>query len=214
MKNSREGFFCAKRKNPIRRRSSRFKERKKQPYWVPNHAERRVYHPQLVAVYHQHQRCCISSRHSPCISSRVRVHRSYPGIRLWRKYPRPAPGMQASRSSGGVTELDFAQERKNAVRIDNSGKKAPSLLRGCFFGAATQIRTGDLILTKDVLYQLSHSSNLYPLRTFDIITNSRAFVNRFLKKVFEKNKNAVFFVYAFLNFEGFTLNVRLKHPEK
>ncbi len=26
------------------------------------------------------------------------------------------------------------------------------------FGAATQIRTGDLILTKDVLYQLSHSS--------------------------------------------------------
>jgi hypothetical protein len=35
-----------------------------------------------------------------------------------------------------------------------------------------------------------------------------------LKKVFEKNKNAVFFVYAFLNFEGFTLNVRLKHPEK
>ncbi len=25
-------------------------------------------------------------------------------------------------------------------------------------GAATQIRTGDLILTKDVLYQLSHSS--------------------------------------------------------
>ena len=29
-----------------------------------------------------------------------------------------------------------------------------------FFGAATQIRTGDLILTKDVLYQLSHSSVL------------------------------------------------------
>ena len=28
------------------------------------------------------------------------------------------------------------------------------------FGAATRIRTGDLILTKDVLYQLSHSSNL------------------------------------------------------
>ena len=29
-----------------------------------------------------------------------------------------------------------------------------------FFGATTQIRTGDLILTKDVLYQLSHSSVL------------------------------------------------------
>ena len=35
----------------------------------------------------------------------------------------------------------------------------PQALRmKCFFGAATQIRTGDLILTKDVLYQLSHSS--------------------------------------------------------
>ena len=33
--------------------------------------------------------------------------------------------------------------------------------RGCtsgVSGAATRIRTGDLILTKDVLYQLSHSS--------------------------------------------------------
>ena len=28
------------------------------------------------------------------------------------------------------------------------------------FGAANQIRTGDLILTKDVLYHLSHSSKL------------------------------------------------------
>ncbi len=26
------------------------------------------------------------------------------------------------------------------------------------FGAATQIRTGDLVLTKDALYRLSHSS--------------------------------------------------------
>ena len=29
------------------------------------------------------------------------------------------------------------------------------------FGAATQIRTGDLILTKDALYLLSYSSKLY-----------------------------------------------------
>ncbi len=29
-----------------------------------------------------------------------------------------------------------------------------------FFGAASQSRTDDLILTKDVLYQLSHSSIL------------------------------------------------------
>ena len=29
------------------------------------------------------------------------------------------------------------------------------------FGAATQIRTGDLILTKDALYLLSYSSKAY-----------------------------------------------------
>ena len=37
--------------------------------------------------------------------------------------------------------------------------KAPKLISASgLSGAATRIRTGDLILTKDVLYQLSHSS--------------------------------------------------------
>ena len=36
--------------------------------------------------------------------------------------------------------------------------KAPREKPSGLLGAATQIRTGDLILTKDVLYQLSHSS--------------------------------------------------------
>ena len=36
------------------------------------------------------------------------------------------------------------------------------------FGAANQIRTGDLILTKDVLYHLSHSSIL----SFSVIIDS------------------------------------------
>ena len=40
---------------------------------------------------------------------------------------------------------------------DTNEKILKAMLSG-FFGAATQIRTGDLILTKDVLYQLSHSS--------------------------------------------------------
>ena len=31
----------------------------------------------------------------------------------------------------------------------------------CFFGAAGQIRTADLILTKDALYLLSYSSKVY-----------------------------------------------------
>ncbi len=36
--------------------------------------------------------------------------------------------------------------------------KKRSQIGSVVVGAATQIRTGDLILTKDVLYQLSHSS--------------------------------------------------------
>ena len=35
---------------------------------------------------------------------------------------------------------------------------ASELLRRLYFQANTRIRTGDLILTKDVLYQLSHIS--------------------------------------------------------
>ena len=54
-----------------------------------------------------------------------------------------------------------------------------------FFGAATQIRTGDLILTKDVLYQLSHSSNtsrVFPLG-YVIIAKRYSFVKSFFKKI-------------------------------
>ena len=37
-------------------------------------------------------------------------------------------------------------------------KKGNDLCRFLFYGAANRIRTGDLVLTKDVLYLLSHSS--------------------------------------------------------
>ncbi len=47
-----------------------------------------------------------------------------------------------------------------------------------FFGAATQIRTGDLILTKDVLYQLSHSST-YIFVCHSIIAKKNRKVNSF-----------------------------------
>ena len=60
-------------------------------------------------------------------------------------------------------------------------KPKPRGITSGLSGAATQIRTGDLILTKDVLYQLSHSSvsqEYFPV-TQIIITNSLEFVNRF-----------------------------------
>ena len=40
---------------------------------------------------------------------------------------------------------------------------------GFLSGANTRIRTGDLILTKDVLYQLSHISILFWLNKFSFI---------------------------------------------
>ncbi len=43
------------------------------------------------------------------------------------------------------------------------------------FGAANRIRTGDLVLTKDVLYLLSHSSVLHNYNIFF------QFVKRFLR---------------------------------
>ena len=44
-----------------------------------------------------------------------------------------------------------------------SDNKKSSRIKWCksFFGAATQIRTGDLILTKDALYLLSYSSKVH-----------------------------------------------------
>ena len=41
--------------------------------------------------------------------------------------------------------------------LDKTKTPQTAVLRG-FCGAAIQIRTGDLILTKDALYRLSHSS--------------------------------------------------------
>ena len=65
-------------------------------------------------------------------------------------------------------------------------------------GAATRIRTGDLILTKDVLYQLSHSSKVTKIFPYDsyIITNIFTFVNTFLKKM-KKSDEKICFIQNF-----------------
>ena len=69
--------------------------------------------------------------------------------------------------------------------------QSPRVLPLGLSGAATRIRTGDLILTKDVLYQLSHSSipQGYFLVTQIIISNKNRFVNTFHKKYFLFVKN-------------------------
>ena len=64
-----------------------------------------------------------------------------------RKYPRPAPGVQAPQSSGGATEPDSLRvAQENAIRRARSttkSKRAPRLGCSFAFGGATRIRTGD-----------------------------------------------------------------------
>ena len=64
-------------------------------------------------------------------------------------------------------------------------KPKPRGITSGLSGAATRIRTGDLILTKDVLYQLSHSSKVTKIFPYDliIITNIFSFVNTFFKNI-------------------------------
>ena len=62
-----------------------------------------------------------------------------------------------------------------------------------FSGATTQIRTGDLILTKDVLYQLSHSSDLTLTIIAVFMANVKCFL-RFFEKLFFFGGGAAFSV--------------------
>ena len=52
----------------------------------------------------------------------------------------------------------FARSAKHRSESGSESKKESTRMGTFLFGAATRIRTGALILTKDVLYQLSHSS--------------------------------------------------------
>ena len=74
----------------------------------------------------------------------------------------------------GLTDLSAIKYKKDIL---------PFQVR-CLFGAVSQIRTGDLILTKDALYLLSYNS--VP-RSLSIIYNNRQNVKRFFKK------NQIFF---------------------
>ena len=58
-------------------------------------------------------------------------------------------------------------------------KKQPDWV--AFYGAGNQNRTDDLVITNDVLYRLSHTSAC----DFVIIPNQNAFVNPFLKNIFD-----------------------------
>ena len=62
-----------------------------------------------------------------------------------------------------------------------------------FFGAATRIRTGDLVLTKDALYQLSHSSAVSQLPCH--YNKRKPFCQYLILKNFKKNIEKISFPY-------------------
>ena len=66
---------------------------------------------------------------------------------------------RAQFESGSAPKTKKRSKNKEALQKQRSTPKTKKhSRRSASVGAATQIRTGDLILTKDVLYQLSHSS--------------------------------------------------------
>ena len=80
----------------------------------------------------------------------------------------------------GPHPFDIGVSKKN----QSKKKKATTIVVA--FGAATQIRTGDLILTKDALYRLSYSSvkQLDYYITDPRIVKRKKQKNRFLLKLF------------------------------
>ena len=64
-------------------------------------------------------------------------------------------------------------------------------IRGLFLGAVNRIRTGDLVLTKDVLCHLSHNSIYLFLSSdsFYIILNCAPIVNPFFSNFIRKKED-------------------------
>ena len=87
----------------------------------------------------------------------------YPGMRRGADCLRQCEPDSASfvvfRGQKLKTERRARRSRRARSEARVAAPKNPPSDEGGF-GAATRIRTGDLILTKDVLYQLSHSSRL------------------------------------------------------
>ena len=74
-----------------------------------------------------------------------------------------------------------ADNRRNECAVE-SRKKNPDRYCDPDSGAGNQSRTDDLVITNDVLYQLSHASKIVVFSVdFTIISNFSPFVNPFLK---------------------------------
>ena len=109
--------------------------------------------------------------------------------------------------------------RAELLRVDVDGEsqvnekkkhKTEAFASVCASGATTRIRTGDLVLTKDALYQLSHSSILnlpFSLGYLAIIAEQNRFVNRILSKNLKNFNKILFYRFLFRRFSCASENI-------
>ena len=82
---------------------------------------------------------------------------------FWSCYPdsnwSPCPAEQAPREPGATSDQNALRAGDEVSSLSCNKKKCSETRKSrSIYGAAIQIRTGDLILTKDALYLLSYSS--------------------------------------------------------
>ena len=103
----------------------------------------------------------------------------------WRRPVALRPPPRLIRRGQAPAQRAFGARSPVRNRQRQERKKAATRMGNCFSGAADQIRTGDLILTKDALYRLSYISNRDFSRsevrgTFNNIAQRREKSNTFL----------------------------------
>ena len=77
-------------------------------------------------------------------------------------YTASAKRKDAARCLQGVGACGrISPARGDKLRLRTSSIKKQHPFGCCFFGACGRIRTGDLLITSELLYQLSHSSTLH-----------------------------------------------------
>ena len=79
----------------------------------------------------------------------------------------------------GIYRFSIIPQKMSVVNRNKENKKHTLQKTKCAFGAGNQSRTDDLVITNDVLYQLSHASIAMRLGNY---TTKKTLVKRFFKK--------------------------------
>ena len=80
--------------------------------------------------------------------------------------------------------LGYLEKREEWKEKSEEYQKEKAACATFLFGATTQIRTGDLVLTKDALYQLSHSSKYLICSTCALYQKKTDLSIDFIEKIY------------------------------